>query len=118
MGLNESIKDYLSSQELVNDSINEITISLLVSTYEDYKEACKGIKENGLVQKHLTDNGFETIKPNPYVKIKIDCQIQILKMLQELGLTPKSKRLLQNKVESNDDNPIDKFFREFENRDD
>jgi len=84
-----------------------VAVELLLNSYDMYIKATDDINKNGLTIQHLTDNKFETCKANPSVKIQLDAQIQIVKLLVELGLTPKaSKDNTDDKVES----PLDKFL--------
>ncbi len=84
-----------------------VAVELLLNSYDMYNKATDDINKNGLTIQHLTDNKFETYKANPSVKIQQDAQIQIVKLLVELGLTPKAcKDNTDDKVES----PLDNFL--------
>jgi len=68
-----------------------VAIELFINTYEMYSEATEHIKKEGAVIEHLTDNKFKTLKPSPWVKIQQDTQIQLHKLIQDFGLTPRTK---------------------------
>ena len=61
---------------------------------------CKDqIKKDGIM---ITDR-FNVLVKHPLIKVQTDAQIQIVKLLNEFGLTPKSVGKLKQVDEENDD---------------
>jgi phage terminase small subunit len=81
------------------------SLSLLADTITDFIKCTKKINESSMV---LVTNNNKTIMPNPYVSIKQKCLRDIFMIMNELGLTPRS-RLSSNKVE--DDSAVAQFLR-------
>lgn len=76
---------------------NSLALNMLVVTYSTYIEATEHLQTEGKVLIETDFNGNPKTKPNPWVKIQLDSQIQLHKLIQEFGLTPKSK----NKINTN-----------------
>lgn len=76
---------------------NALALNMLVITYSTYLEATEHLQLEGKVLQEFDYNNNPKTKPNPWVKIQLDSQIQLHKLIQEFGLTPKSK----NKINSN-----------------
>jgi phage terminase small subunit len=81
------------------------SLSLLADTITDFIKCCKKINESSMV---LVTNNNKTIMPNPYVSIKQKCLRDIFMIMNELGLTPRS-RLSSNKME--DDSAVAQFLK-------
>lgn len=61
-------------------------LELLADNVQMYSDCQDGIDKEGLLM--LAKNGAMT--KNPLIKVQLDCQIQITKLMQEFGLSPKS----------------------------
>ena len=81
MELKSAISNYLTEKYGAVKPEWELVISLLMDNIELYKECKKSIKENGLYD-------VETGKKNPLLITLRDTQVQILKVIQQLGLSP------------------------------
>lgn len=81
------------------------TLAMLADHIELYVKCSKGIKKNGIV---TTFNNGQTIGPNPYIGIRNKTMTLIIQLMNELGLTPRS-RLSANKLE--DASPMAKLMR-------
>ena len=97
------------------DIIQELDTTLLEiagSTYHVYFQARTTIIDDGPTYKAKGYTGDILIKANPNLKIMIDSQIQLMKIISELGLSPKSrKQLSQLPMSSFDtDSPLKTFL--------
>ena len=81
------------------------SLALLADTIDMYVTCKKKIKESSMV---LVTNGGKTAMPNPYVSILQKCLRDIFMIMNELGLTARS-RLNSNKVEA--ESPVAKFLK-------
>lgn len=66
-------------------------LMILADNLDIFNECKKSIKEHGLMM--TAKNGAPT--KNPLIKVQTDAQVQIQKLLQEFGLTPKAQTRLQ-----------------------
>ena len=73
-------------------------LQLLQDNLELYNQCRKEIETNGLLL--VAKNGAMT--KNPLIKVLFDAQIQIAKLLQEFGLTPKAASKI-NLVDDDDE---------------
>ena len=81
------------------------SISMLADTLTDFVNCVKKIRESSMV---LVTNNNKTIMPNPYVSIKQKALRDAIMLMNELGLTPRS-RLNSNKME--DDSAVAQFLK-------
>ena len=81
------------------------TLAMLADHIELYVKCTKGIQKNGIV---TTFNNGQTVGPNPYIGIRNKTMTLIIQLMNELGLTPRS-RLSANKLE--DASPMAKLMR-------
>jgi phage terminase small subunit len=64
------------------------SISMLADTLSDYVKCVKKIRESSMV---LVTNNNKTVMPNPYVSIKQKALRDAIMLMNELGLTPRSR---------------------------
>lgn len=81
------------------------TLAMLAEHIDLYIKCTRGINKNGIV---TTFNDGKTIGPNPYIGIRNKTMTLIIQLMNELGLTPRS-RLSAGKVEN--DSPVAQFLR-------
>ena len=81
------------------------TLAMLADHIDTYIECNKYIAQQGLV---VEFNEGKTIGANPYVTIRKQTLSLILQLMNEMGLTPRS-RFAQTKIEN--DSPAAKFLR-------
>jgi P27 family predicted phage terminase small subunit len=72
------------------------TLAMLADQIDIYVKCSKGIAKNGVV---TTYNEGKTIGANPYIAVRNKALTLIIQLMNELGLTPRS-RLAAGKVES------------------
>lgn len=80
-------------------------LSILADHIETYVHCTRSIKKNTLI---INFNNGSTPGPNPLISIRNKTTTLIIQLMNELGLTPRS-RLASNKVE--DDSPIARLMR-------
>lgn len=84
-----------------------MSLMMLADNLEMFIQCRKQIKETGL----LLENRFGVLEKNSLIKVQNDAQIQIVKLLNEFALTPKSAEKI--KIEDNDDDsPLSQFLNE------
>lgn len=84
-----------------------MSLMMLADNLQMFIECRKQIKEQGL----LITNRFNILEKNPLIKVQNDAQIQIVKLLNEFALTPKSAEKIETK-EEDDDSPLSLFLSE------
>lgn len=84
-----------------------MTLMMLADNLEMFIQCRKQIKETGL----LITNRFGVLEKNSLIKVQNDAQIQIVKLLNEFALTPKSAEKIKE-VEEYDDSPLAQFLNE------
>jgi P27 family predicted phage terminase small subunit len=72
------------------------TLAMLADQIDLYVKCSKGIDKNGVV---TTYNDGKTIGANPYIAVRNKALTLIIQLMNEMGLTPRS-RLAAGKVES------------------
>lgn len=99
-----SIRKYLIDENIYTQK-DEITLMLLETTYSQYIIATKEVKEHGQTIEEIGYKGQKKTITNPSFKNQLDLQKQLFKLIQELYLTPKSRK---NVKETNvkEDNPF------------
>ncbi|MCH5234925.1 MAG: P27 family phage terminase small subunit [Muribaculaceae bacterium] len=80
----------------------ELSISMLVDTLETYAECKKVLKEVGIYN-------YERNKKNPLLGTLKECQITMLKIVKELGISPYAASKIKSMVEDDTDDFIDKL---------
>lgn len=76
----------------------EQPLEILADNLELYKQCKESIKNDGLM---LTARNGSATK-NPLIKVQLDAQIQITKLINEFGLSPRSASKI-NLVDDDDD---------------
>ena len=73
-------------------------LNMLATQFDLFFECKKRIKEDGI----LVPDSKQIWKTHPLVKVQNDAQIQIVKLVTEFGLSPRSLKNIP--LENNDDN--------------
>lgn len=102
--INETAEFLYKVYGIGNDQ-DKHTLAMLADQIEMYIKCNREIAKTGMV---IVFNGGKTAGPNPYVSIKQKCLKDIVLLMNELGLTPRS-RLNSGKVE--EDSSVAKFLR-------
>lgn len=92
-------------------SINDewvMSLMMLADNLEMFIQCRKQIKETGL----LITNRFGVLEKNSLIKVQNDAQIQIVKLLNEFALTPKSSEKITKEVEEEDNSLLTQFLNE------
>lgn len=82
-----------------------MSLMMLADNLQMFLQCRQVIKEQGL----LIANRFNVLEKNPLIKVQNDAQIQIVKLLNEFALTPKSAEKIKE-VEDDDDSPLSLFL--------
>ncbi|KAA6338634.1 hypothetical protein EZS27_013377 [termite gut metagenome] len=103
----QSVRKFLKKKFGTINKEWEGSLAMLFTNYETFIICKHTIKTDGLT---ITDR-FKTIIKHPLLKVQIDSQIQIVKLLGEFGLTPKALMKLdkQDGTEDNND-PLNEFL--------
>jgi P27 family predicted phage terminase small subunit len=81
------------------------TLAMLADHIETYVQCTKGIKKRGII---TSFNNGQTIGPNPFLSVRNKTMTLIIQLMNELGLTPRS-RLSSGKTEEN--SPVAQFLK-------
>lgn len=101
----EETAEFLYSVYGIGNDQDKHTLGMLADHIELYVQCTRGIKKNGVVTQF---NDGKTIGPNPYISIRNKTMTLIIQLMNELGLTPRS-RLGAGKVE--DSSPLQQFLK-------
>lgn len=74
-------------------------MDLLATNYELFMSAKDEIKKSGL----LITNRFGGLDKNPLLRVIVDANIQVLKLINEFGLTPMSNGKIKEKEQDDTD---------------
>jgi len=81
------------------------TLAMLADHIDTYVKCTTAIKMGGIISKF---NDGKTVGPNPYLSVRNKTMTLIIQLMNELGLTPRS-RLSAGKTE--DDSPVAQFLK-------
>lgn len=101
----QETSEFLFTVYGIGNDQDKHTLAMLADHIEMYIMCTRGIKKNGLVTQF---NEGKTIGPNPYISIRNKTMSLIIQLMNELGLTPRS-RLVAGKQEEN--SPVSQFLR-------
>ena len=96
-------------QNNVHSVLDKPAIQLLAYTYDNYIKATEMIEQSDIVVYHYTSTG-KNLKAHPAVKIQLDAQVQLTKLLIEFGLTPKSRKDIDSAKVQPDASPLELFI--------
>jgi len=97
--------DFLYLTYGIGNDQDKHTITMLADQMDLYIQCNKGISEQGIISEY---NDGKTVGPNPHVAIREKTLAKIILLMNELGLTPRS-RLSTGKTEEN--SSVAKFLR-------
>lgn len=87
--------DFLFTVYGIGSDQDKHTLAMLADHIELYVKCNKGIKKNGVV---VQFNNGQTTGPNPFINVRNKTMTLIIQLMNELGLTPRS-RLSAGKME-------------------
>lgn len=79
---------------------------MLADNYNTFIQCKNKIETDGLM---ITDR-FNVLVKHPLIKVQIDAQIQVVKLLNEFGLSPKSAAKLNDTNEEEEESIINQFI--------
>jgi P27 family predicted phage terminase small subunit len=97
--------DFLYTTYGIGNDQDKHAITMLADQIDLYIQCNKGIAEQGIISEY---NDGKTVGPNPHVAIREKTLAKIILLMNELGLTPRS-RLSSSKSEEN--SSVAKFLR-------
>ena len=92
-----SILKFLKDKYTTIQAEWQIALSMLADNLQMFCSCREQIKEDGL----MITNRFGVAEKHPLIKVQTDAQIQIVKLLNEFGLTPKSVAKLKVEEQEN-----------------
>lgn len=101
----EETADFLFDVYNIGTDQDKHTLAMLADNIDTYVLCVKALREQGLVSQH---NGGATVGANPYISIRNKTLSLIIQLMNELGLTPRS-RLASPKAQEN--SAISKFLK-------
>jgi P27 family predicted phage terminase small subunit len=106
------MKDLLEvlDEKSIHTKLDSAAISLLAHTYDNYIRATEMIEHDGLIVNSYSGTS-KTKKAHPAIKIQLDAQIQLTKLLVEFGLTPKSRKDIESAKAPATDSPLELFIK-------
>jgi P27 family predicted phage terminase small subunit len=103
----DNLTTLLKKQNILT-SLDEDTLRLIGNTYHSYITATNILLKDG----YLIKSPRGELKAHPCVKIQLDAQIQLNKMMDSFGLSPKSrKEISKPKERSKEESDIVKFLK-------
>ena len=101
----EETSNFLYEVYGIGNDQDKHTLGMLADHIDLYVKCTKGINKNGIV---TTFNNGQTVGPNPYIGIRNKTMTLIIQLMNELGLTPRS-RLSAGKIE--EESPVAQFLK-------
>jgi P27 family predicted phage terminase small subunit len=101
----EETSNFLYEVYGIGNDQDKHTLAMLADHIDTYVACTKHIKKGGIV---TSFNNGQTIGPNPYLTVRNKMMTLIIQLMNELGLTPRS-RLSAGKSEEN--SPVAQFLR-------
>jgi len=106
------VKDFMKSViKKLKETTNEIdeswgaALTMLGDNYNTFILCRNQLKDDGLT----VEDRFGVIQKHPLIKVQTDSQIQLVKLLQEFGLTLKSGKRLDIVDDVDEDSPLQQF---------
>ena len=96
--------EYLFNVYGIGSEQDQHTLAMLAEQIDLYVKCSKALRSTGLISQ---SNGGKTFGPNPIISIRKDALKLAIHLMNELGLTPRS-RLAAGKTE--DESPLSKFL--------
>ena len=101
----EETAEFLFAVYGIGNDQDKHTLAMLADHIDLYIKCTTGIAQEGIV---VEFNNGRTVGPNPYVSIRNKTMTVIIQLMNELGLTPRS-RLSAGKME--DESPVAQFLK-------
>jgi len=101
----EETSEFLYDVYGIGNNQDKHTLAMLADHIDTYVQCTRAIKKGGIV---TSFNNGQTIGPNPYLTVRNKTMTLIIQLMNELGLTPRS-RLSAGKSE--DESPVAQFLR-------
>jgi len=111
--IKDAIK-YLKEEGIYTEK-DELSIKLLENTYVQYLQAFKEVTDRGQVLVVLDFNQNKKIVVNPSFNNQMQLQKELLKLIETLYLTPKSRKT-KEEAGSDNDNPFLKMQKDIEKK--
>lgn len=113
----KDLVEELERQDVIQE-LDKPLLELAGSIYHVYFISRQSVLVEGPTYKAKGYTGDVLIKANPSLKIMVDAQIQLMKIIGELGLSPKSRKQLSSLPVSplDVDSPLKEFFKQVEKR--
>lgn len=101
----EETADFLFEVYGIGNDQDKHTLAMLADHIDTYVQCTRAIKKGGII---TTFNNGQTVGPNPYLSVRNKTMTLIIQLMNELGLTPRS-RLSAGKTEA--DSPVAQFLK-------
>lgn len=101
----EETSEFLYNVYGIGNDQDKHTLAMLADHIDTYVKCTDAIKRGGIVSKF---NDGKTVGPNPYLSVRNKTMTLIIQLMNELGLTPRS-RLSAGKQE--EDSPVAQFLK-------
>jgi len=101
----EETANFLYEVYGIGNDQDKHALAMLADHIDTYVQCSKAIKKGGVI---TTFNNGQTVGPNPYLSVRNKTTTLIIQLMNELGLTPRS-RLSAGKQEN--DSPLAQFLK-------
>jgi P27 family predicted phage terminase small subunit len=101
----EETSEFLYEVYGIGNDQDKHTLAMLADHIDTYVKCTMAINKGGIV---TTFNNGQTVGPNPYLSVRNKTMTLIIQIMNELGLTPRS-RLAAGKAEEN--SPVAQFLK-------
>ena len=88
------------------ENVDSAALTMLARNYSTVIRASKQLEKDGIT--YMSDRN--NIQPHPAIKIANDAQSKAMKVMEEFGLTAKSRKKL--KIEKEEESPFEAFGKE------
>ena len=87
------------------ENVDSAALTMLARNYSTFIRASKQLEKDGIT--YMSDRN--NIQPHPAIKIANDAQSKAMKVMEEFGLTAKSRKKL--KIEKEENSPFEEFVK-------
>lgn len=101
----EETSEFLFTVYGIGTDQDKHTLTMLADHIELYVQCSMGINKNGIITSYNND---KTVGPNPFLTIRNKTMTLIIQLMNEMGLTPRS-RLSAGKMEN--ESPLSQFLK-------
>ena len=104
------LRDLLADRDFL-DTADASLIELWAAAYEDWRDARKEVRDNGVTMEVEGSTGGWVTKKNPAVDVMSDAWKRMKSLVPEFGLSPSARAKLAGSSDEKDEDPLEAFLK-------